>query len=71
MKARDRESGQGMPERQLVSEIMTLIVAGHETTANTLDWIWYLLSQNAEAEEKLSAEISMLRESGFGLVLQL
>ncbi len=48
MKARDRESGQGMPERQLVSEIMTLIVAGHETTANTLDWIWYLLSQNAE-----------------------
>ncbi len=40
MEARDRESGQGMPERQLVNEVMTLIVVGHETTASTLDWIW-------------------------------
>jgi cytochrome P450 len=56
---RDRE-GQAMPERQLVSEIMTLIVAGHETTASTLNWIWYLLAHNSEAEEKFSRELSNL-----------
>jgi cytochrome P450 len=60
MAARDRESGQPMPDRQLVSEIMTLIVAGHETTASTLNWTWYLLSQNSEAEEKLSRELAHL-----------
>src|SRR6202049_1423828 len=60
MEARDRESGQVMPDRQLVSEIMTLIVAGHETTASTLNWTWYLLSQNSEVEEKLSRELSNL-----------
>ena len=54
MEARDRESGQVMPDRQLVNEIMTLIVAGHETTASTLNWTWYLLSQHPEVEEKLS-----------------
>lgn len=63
MEARDRETGQPMPERQLVSEIMTLIVAGHETTASTLNWTWYLLSRHSEAEEKLSRELSHLRGS--------
>jgi cytochrome P450 len=60
LEARDRESGQVMPDRQLVSEIMTLIVAGHETTASTLNWTWYLLSQNSEVEEKLSRELGDL-----------
>lgn len=60
MEARDRESGQVMPERQLVSEVMTLIVAGHETTASTLNWVWYLLSQNSVAEDKLSRELDGL-----------
>jgi len=41
MQARDRGTGQGMSERNLVNEIMTLIVAGHETTASTLGWVWY------------------------------
>jgi cytochrome P450 len=57
--ARDRE-GQVIPERQLISEIMTLIVAGHETTASTLNWVWYLLADNPEAEQKLSRELSTL-----------
>lgn len=65
MEARDRETGQVMPDRQLVSEILTLIVAGHETTASTLNWTWYLLSQNAEVEERLSRELSNLLESRF------
>jgi cytochrome P450 len=53
MQARDRDSGEAMPDHQLVNEIMTLIVAGHETTAGTLNWAWYLLSQHPEVEEKL------------------
>jgi cytochrome P450 len=64
MEARDRKSGNVMPDNQLVSEIMTLIVAGHETTAMTLNWTWYLLSQNPEAEEKLSSELNTLLGSG-------
>jgi cytochrome P450 len=60
MEARDRNSGRAMPDRQLANEIKTLIVAGHETTASTLSWTWYLLSEHPEVEEKLSSELSSL-----------
>ena len=60
MQARDRASGEGMSDSQLTKEIMTLIVAGHETTASTLNWVWYLLSQNPKAEAKLSDELDRL-----------
>ena len=43
---------------------MTLIVAGHETTASTLNWTWYLLSQNPDAEAKLSDELRRLPPHG-------
>jgi cytochrome P450 len=61
MAARDRDTGQVMQEGQLVTEIMTLIVAGHETTALTLNWIWYLLSRNPAAEARLSRELAIAR----------
>jgi enediyne biosynthesis protein E7 len=57
MSARDKESGEPMGERELIDEIMTLIVAGHETTASGLNWTWYLLSQHPEAEARLHAEV--------------
>ena len=60
MEARDRDTGQTMPDRQLVSEIMTLVVAGHETTASTLNWTWYLLSQNPEVERKTVEKSSIV-----------
>jgi cytochrome P450 len=60
LEARDQNSGQVMPDRQLVNEIKTLIVAGHETTASTLNWIWYLLSSHPEVEDKLSSELTTL-----------
>jgi cytochrome P450 len=62
MDARDKESGSPMSERELVDEVMTLIVAGHETTASGLNWTWYLLSQNREAEKLLHAEIDATEE---------
>ena len=60
MDARDRETGQAMPDGQLANEIKTLIVAGHETTASTLNWVWYLLSQHHDVQEKLSEEVERL-----------
>ena len=57
MQARDPQSGQSMEDGQLISEILTLIVAGHETTASTLNWTWYLISQHPEVEQRLSDEL--------------
>ncbi len=57
MSARDKESGEPMGERELIDEVMTLIVAGHETTASGLNWTWYLLAQHPEAEARLHAEL--------------
>jgi len=46
-----------MTDRQLHDEIMTLFLAGHETTANALSWTWLQLGQHPEVEEKLSEEL--------------
>jgi enediyne biosynthesis protein E7 len=62
MAARDKESGEPMGERELIDEVMTLIVAGHETTASGLNWTWYLLSQHPEAEARLHAELDAAPE---------
>jgi cytochrome P450 len=47
-----------MPDAQLAREVMTLIVAGHETTSSLLNWMWYLLARHPEAQEKLSNELN-------------
>jgi cytochrome P450 len=57
MRARDRDSGEPMSDGQLVREVMTLVVAGHETTSGLLNWIWYLLSQHPAVREKLVSEL--------------
>ncbi|MCA1619512.1 MAG: cytochrome P450 [Acidobacteria bacterium] len=57
LRARD-EDGSGMTDKQLRDELMTIFLAGHETTAVVLTWAWYLLAQNLEAEERLAAELS-------------
>jgi len=56
LKARD-ENGEGMSEKQLRDEVMTLLLAGHETTASALTWTFYLLAQNPKVEEELFAEL--------------
>jgi cytochrome P450 len=57
MLARDEETGESMTDAQLRDEVMTLLMAGHETTANALSWTWYALAQNPEAERRLHAEL--------------
>ena len=59
MEARDRDSGEAMPDRALLDEVMTLIVAGHETTASTLNWTWYLLSQHPAVESRLHEAVGV------------
>jgi len=54
--ARDDE-GRPLSPEALRNEVAVLFMAGHETTANTLAWAWFLLSQCPEAEEKLHAEL--------------
>jgi cytochrome P450 len=64
MEARDRDTGRPMSDRQMVNEILTLVVAGHETTASTLNWAWYLLSQHPLVEDKLSRETASVPVGG-------
>jgi cytochrome P450 len=47
----------GMSDQQALDEVMTLFIAGHETTANALTWTFYLLAQNPEVEAKLFTEV--------------
>jgi len=53
----DEESGARMSDRQLRDEMMTLFLAGHETTANALTWTWYLLSEHPEVEARVVEEL--------------
>jgi cytochrome P450 len=57
MLARDQETGESMSDAQLRDEVMTLMIAGHETTANALSWMWYLLDRHPDEQERLRAEL--------------
>jgi cytochrome P450 len=57
--ARDEDGGR-MTDEQLRDEVMTFLLAGHETTALALSWALYLLSQDARAEGKLHEEVDRL-----------
>ena len=56
LKSRYEDSGEGMTDEQIIDELLIMLFAGHETTANTLTWLLYLLAANSE-------ELDQLRES--------
>ncbi|TFH24752.1 MAG: cytochrome P450 [Myxococcales bacterium] len=56
--ARDEETGAGMDDAQLRDQVLTLFVAGHETTSNALAWTWSLLARNPEATACLHDELA-------------
>jgi len=67
LNAQDTESGiDRMSDSQLRDEVMTIFLAGHETTANALTWTFYLLSQNPDIESKLYDEINRVLGSESG-----
>jgi cytochrome P450 len=55
--ARDEETDEGMSDKQIRDEVMTIFLAGHETTANALAWALYLLALHPDAEERLGDEV--------------
>ncbi len=55
MQATDK-SGAGFSDEELLDEVMTLVVAGFETSANTLNWVWYLIAGHPDVEEKVIDE---------------
>lgn len=66
METRDKDTAQPMSDKALIDEVMTIIVAGHETTAGTLNWAWYLLSQHSDVECALHAEVDAIAGDGPG-----
>ena len=69
MAARDKDTGEPMTDKELIDEVMTLIVAGSETSATTLNWTWYCLSQYPEVLAKAQQEVDQAgydKVPGFG-----
>jgi cytochrome P450 len=62
MEAKDEDTGEQMNDRQLRDETMTIFLAGHETTALALSWLWYLLDNNPEQAQKLYDEIDTVTQ---------
>jgi cytochrome P450 len=58
MTARDEETGERMDDEQIRDEIMTFLLAGHETTAAALTWTWYLLARNPAVHEELHEQVT-------------
>ena len=57
LETRDVETGRGMELREVRDQVVTIFMAGHETTALALTWTWYLLSQHPAEEAKFHAEL--------------
>lgn len=57
LSACDEETGRGMTDAQLRDEVMTMFVAGHETTANAMCWVLHLVATHPEVAERLHGEI--------------
>jgi len=62
MSARD-DRGEGMSDKQLHDEAITMFIAGHETTANALTWAWYLLALHPHVEGRLHEELEQVLQS--------
>lgn len=63
--SRDAESDEAMSDAQVRDEVMTLFVAGHETTANALTWAWYLLAKNPGVFDALRKRLADDSESPY------
>ncbi len=57
LEARDPETGDAMTDEQLRDEVLTMIAAGHETTANALTWTFHLLGEYPEEDARLEHEL--------------
>jgi cytochrome P450 len=68
------EDGTPLSQKEIRDQVVTFVIAGHETTANVLSWVWFLLSQHPEVERKFHAEVDSVlqgKEPSFEHVPQL
>ncbi|HEY0745389.1 MAG TPA: cytochrome P450 [Steroidobacteraceae bacterium] len=66
--AKDPDNGAGLNAGEIRDEVITIFMAGHETTAVTMTWVWYLLSQHPSEEAKLHEELAAVLEGRFPTV---
>jgi len=64
MTTRDEETGEALDDQALQDEVMTMFVAGHDTTAAALTWIVYALDQNPKVKQKMLEELDMVFDGG-------
>ncbi len=57
MDARDEETGDGLSNKELRDEVMTIFIAGHETTANAMSWLWCVLNERQDIRERINDEV--------------
>jgi cytochrome P450 len=72
--AQDDETGTGMTDRQLRDEAVTLVIAGSETTGNTIAWACYLLTQHPEIQERVRQEVDQVlagEDAGYDVLTRL
>ena len=62
MQVEDKITRERMTDKEVVDEVMTLIVAAHETTAATLNWVWYFISKNKDIATKVNSEIGLVSD---------
>ncbi|MFT6321020.1 MAG: cytochrome P450 [Granulosicoccus sp.] len=58
MEAQDEETGELLSNEELRDEVMTVFIAGHETTANAMSWLWAILSQQPDIRKKVEQEVA-------------
>lgn len=69
IEARDAETGASMNDAQICDELVTFMLAGHETTANTLSWALYLLSLHPQTRRRLEEELDLAPSAAKGSLL--
>ncbi len=69
--ARDEETGQGLSDEEIRDEMVTLLIAGHETVASALTWSWYLLSQHVAVRQRLEKEVQQVLNGRFPTIADL
>lgn len=69
--AQDEETGEVMNDQQVRDEVMTLLLAGQETTSAALTWTWYLVSEHPEIEQRLHEEVDRVLNGRLPTVEQL
>lgn len=60
LEVRDKQTGEGMSDKEVRDEISTLFGAGHDTIAQALTWSWYLLANSPHVQQKMRAELSQV-----------